>query len=217
MVQTSRIKPDEHLIMAGECFMYLCWVESTMRDFVVLGEGDEDMRRRYNEAYGKTEHPPNFVRSRLELGRLSFGVIKDRFLCLCPEWKGNHNIRGVIERAVIDRNGFGHAQVQPFRQYLLYTPNKYSLENFKRYTTCPNCTRLHRDCTCNKDNLAEPVTIIYKCLDEQFRADFYGNIKIIDLDCFLPTAKRLAIAYQGVAWPQGNAYVIGKHHPLPRQ
>ena len=217
VMQTKRIRPDEHLIFAGECFMYLCWVESTMRDFVVLREGDEDMRRRYNEAHGKENHPPDFARKRLELGCLDFGDLKERFLRLWPKWKESHNIHGAIECAVIYRNGFGHAQVQPFRQYLLYTPNKYSLKKINNYMTCPNCTKLDKDCMCEQDNRAEPYTLMFKCLDDKFRANFYGNIKIIDLYCFTPTAKLLDVAYQGVAWPQGNEYVIGGHHLLPRQ
>ena len=152
VMQTKRVETDKHLIMAGECFMYLGWVESTMRDFVVLKEGDKDLRRRYSEAYGKEGHPPDFVRRRLELGRLTFGAIKNRFLCLWPLWKDNTNIRRAIECAVIYRNGFGHAQIQPFRPYLLYTPNKDSRDKINEYMSCNNCMRISKDCICKKDH-----------------------------------------------------------------
>ena len=197
--------------------MYLGWVESTMRDFVVLKEGDKDLRRRYSEAYGKDDHPRDFVRRRLELGRLTFGAIKNRFLCLWPIWRDDPNIRRAIECAVIYRNGFGHSQIQPFRPYLLYTPNEDSIDKINEYMLCNNCMKMSKDCICNKENHADPYTLIFECLDEKFHAQFYQNIKTIDLYCFSPTAKLLDIAYQGVAWPQGNEYVIGEHHPLPRQ
>ena len=105
-------------------FMFLCWVESTMRDFLALNEGGEDMRQRYNEAFGNQKHPADFSRKRMEIGRCSFGRIKNRFLCTWPEWKDRRNVREALERAVIWRNGFSHANVQPFRPYLLYTPSK---------------------------------------------------------------------------------------------
>ena len=214
-MQSKRVETDNHLISAGECFMFLCWVESTMRDFIVLREGGESMRRSYNEAYGKENHPSDFARSRLELGRLSFGPIKERFLCLWPEWKNLNKTREAIERVVIYRNGFGHAQVQPFRPFLLYTPAKASLDNINEYTKCPNCTMFYKNCLCVQDNIALPRTLVFRCLDKQFIEGFYGDIKTIDLDCFTPTARCLDVAYQGVAWPQGNGYVMGEHRPLP--
>ena len=213
-IEAVQIQHDKHLVSAGECFMFLCWVESTMRDFVTLKEGGEDMRRQYNQAYGRENHPREFSRRRLELGRYSFGRIKNRFLCMWPEWKERNNIREAIERAVICRNGFGHAQVQPFRPYLLYTPSVDSWETIEKYTRCHKCRRFHKDCECTQDDLAEPRTLIFRCLDDQFIDQFYGDIQTIDLDCFLPTARSLSIAYRGVAWPREKGYVIGEYRPL---
>ena len=58
------VQPDRLLIEAGECFMYLQWCETMMRDLVVLKNGDVDMCRRYSEAFGRAPHPSDFSRKR---------------------------------------------------------------------------------------------------------------------------------------------------------
>ena len=121
-MKNTQIERDEHLISAGECFMFLCWVESTMRDLIVLRDGDDDLRKRYNDAFGCGSHPAEFARNRLNLGKLNFGKIKEIFLCRWSNFRENEAVHASIERAVIFRNGFGHANIQPFRPYLLYTP-----------------------------------------------------------------------------------------------
>ena len=212
-MQPSRVETDSHLQSAGECFMFLCWVESAMRDFLVLSEGGGEMRRRYNEAYGSTNHPPEFAQKRLELGQLTFGVVKKRFLCSWPEWKENTDIHEALERVVIYRNGFGHAQVQPFRDYLLYTPAETSLEAIRSFTRCSACLLRLNDCKCERHDAAEPLTLVFPCLDEGFLGQLYGDIRRVDQECFLSTAKKLDIAYKGVAWPEGKSYTLAEHRP----
>ena len=58
-MDAKSVEPDELLIDAGECFMFLLWSETVMRDIVVLKEGGEDMRRRYSEAFGSDLTPGN--------------------------------------------------------------------------------------------------------------------------------------------------------------
>ena len=156
------VEPEEFLIEAGQCFMFLLWSETVMRDFVVLKEGGEEMRRRYSDAFGKKPHPSDFSRRRLELGRLDFAVIKDRFLRHWPEWKAHREIWDAIERVVIWRNGLGHANVQPFRGHLLYTPNEVSWKRIREYMRCHKCYRYHKDCDCIHEGLAEPYSMIVK-------------------------------------------------------
>lgn len=117
-----KVESEEFLIEAGQCFMYLLWSETVMRDFVALKEGGDDMCRRYSQAFGKTPHPRDFSRLRLELGKLDFSVIKERYLGHWSKWKNSREIRDAIERVVLWHNGLGHANVQPFRGSLLYTP-----------------------------------------------------------------------------------------------
>ncbi len=212
----KRVEADSHLQSAGECFMFLCWAESTMRDFLVLHEGSCDLRIEYNTAYGSSMHPPEFARRRLEAGRLSFGRIKNEFLSAWPQWKDDREIRDAIERVVIYRNGFGHAQVQPFRQYLLYTPTAIALEAIREYMRCSICRSQLKNCKCNHEDVAEPLSLVFRCLDSKFLVQFYGDIRTVDVKCFLPTAKELNVAYQGVAWPRGNGFTIAQHKATTR-
>ncbi len=212
----TQVEFDHHLRSAGECFMFLLWVESYMRDLVVLQEGGEDMRNRYNEAFGRKNHPSDFAQNRLKLSDLTFGKIKNRFLCHWPQWKEDKNVHEAIERIVIFRNGFGHAHVQPFRDYLLYTPNKNTWKSINEYTKCHKCLNYHKDCQCSQEDIADPRTLIFHCLDREFLINLYGDIRTIDLKCFVNTAKSLNIAYQGIAWPEESGYEIGQNHPLGR-
>ena len=194
--------------------MFLCWVESSMRDLLVLGNASDDMRRRYNRAYGAERHPADFVRERLELGRRSFGQIKNQFLCKWPEWKDKADIHDVIERIVIYRNGFGHAQVQPFRRYLLYTPSQNAIKGILEFMRCKICLQRLKDCECKRDDMAEPLTLKFACLDREFLVQLYGDIKTVDQECLLNTAIELDVAYQGVAWPGGKQYALAEHRPI---
>ena len=193
--------------------MFLCWAESTMRDFLALQGGGKEMRLRYNAAYGRTNHPPDFARTRLELSRHTFGTVKNMFLDNWSEWKDNREIRGAIERIVIYRNGFGHAQVQPFRDYLLYTPNEKALSAIKKFTKCDQCFQYMKDCRCKRLDSAEPLSLIFRCLDKHFLCQLYGDIRTVDVKCFLPTARCLVVEYQGIAWPTNDGHTLAKHSP----
>ena len=212
-MQHIRVDTDNHLQSAGECFMFLCWVESTMRDLLVLNEGSADLRAKFNKAYGFTSHPPEFARRRLELGRLTFGTIKNQFLSTWPQWKSSTDIHDAIERVVIYRNGFGHAQVQPFRNYLLYTPSPTATKAIREFMKCSICLRRLKNCECERDDMAEPLSLVFRCLDTNFLLQLYGDIRTVDVKCFLPTAKDLDIAYRGVAWPEREKYVLAQHDP----
>ena len=111
-----------------------------MRDLLVLHEGDADLRTEYNKAYGSAAHPPEFARKRLELGQLTFGNLKNRFYSAWPHWKNDTEIHEAIERVVIYRNGFAHAQIQPFRQFLLYTPIPAAMNKIQEYMRCSICS-----------------------------------------------------------------------------
>ena len=211
-MDAKSVEPDELLIDAGECFMFLLWSETVMRDIVVLKEGGEDMCRRYSEAFGRGPHPRDFSRNRMELGTLDFGVIKDRYLGHWPKWKDQEEIRDAIERVVIWRNGLGHANVQPFREHLLYTPNETSWKRIREYMRCHKCYRYHKDCDCIHDDLAEPHSMIVK---QQTLRTIYQDIRTVDVDCFYPTAMSLNIEYRGVAWPtEYGTYVLKENHSL---
>ena len=204
------VEPEEFLVAAGECFMFLLWSETAMLDLVVLKEGDEGMRRRYSRAFGKESHPSDFSRRRLELGTKDFTVIKDRFLNHWPQWNDHVEVRDAIERVVIWRNGLGHAHVQPFRGHLLYTPIEASWRRIRNYMRCHRCYKYHKHCSCRHENLAEPHSIIVK--DETLRT-IYEDIRTVDVECFYPTAVSLDVEYRGVAWPTDNgAYMFKEHH-----
>ena len=181
-----------------------------MCDLVVLKEGDEGMRRRYSKAFGTDPHPSDFSHRRLELGMEDFTVIKDRFLCHWPQWKDHREVRDAIERVVIWRNGLGHANVQPFRGHLLYTPNRTSWKRIGDYMRCHQCYKYYKDCDCCHENLAEPRSVIVK--DETLRT-IYEDIRTVDVECFYPAAKSLDVEYRGLAWPTEDAtYMHNEHH-----
>ena len=211
-MKIKRVESDKHLQSAGECFMFLCWVESTMRDFLVLYEGGADLRTKYNKAYGSAAHPQEFARKRLELGQLTFGNLKNRFFSAWPNWKNDTDIHEAIERVVIYRNGFGHAQIQPFRQFLLYTPTSAAMNAIQEYMRCSICFECLKNCQCERDNMAEPPSFVFPCLDSKFLRELYGDIRTVDDSCFLPTAQVLNVKYQGVAWPEGKNYALAQHN-----
>ena len=193
--------------------MFLCWVESTMRDFVVLNNGTKDMRDRYSKAFGKGNHPSDFARERLNLGTSTFATIKDIFLSIWPKWKTQNDVYEAIERAVIWRNAFAHAQIQVFRPFLLYTPNEHSWKKIERFTRCHKCLKYHKDCQCPTEGLTNPNTITIRCLDDVFLRNLYSDIGTIDLQCFRDTAQTLSVPYNGIAWPRGDTYVISSYRP----
>ena len=206
----KNVTPDELLVEAGQCFMFLLWCETAMCDLVVLKEGNEDVRRRYSRAFGKEPHPSDFSRRRLELGMKDFSVIKDRFLSHWPQWQDSREIRDAIERVVIWRNGLGHANVQPFRGHLLYTPTEASWKRIRNFMRCHECYKYHKDCSCHHKNLAEPHSVIIK--DETIQT-IYKDIRTVDVECLYPTAASLDVEYRGVAWPtEDAAYVLREHH-----
>ena len=205
------VEPDEFLIATGECFMFLLWCETAMRDFVVLKEGDEGMRMRYSSAFGKRPHPSDFSRRRMELGKETFTATKDRFLCHWPQWKDHREVRDAIERVVIWRNGLGHANVQFFRGHLLYTPIEATWKRIRNYVRCHRCSKYYKDCGCSHENFVGPQSIIVK--DETLRT-IYEDIHILDVECFYPTSISLDVAYRGVAWPtQDGAYMLKEQRP----
>ena len=207
----NSIEPDEFLGAAGECFMILLWSETVMCDLVVLKEGDESMRRRYSGAFGKAPHPRDFSRQRLELGRSDFRVIKDRFLSLWPEWEAYGEIRDAIERVVIWRNVLGHANVQPFRKHLLYTPTEASWRRIREHMRCHQCYKYHKDCDCEQQDRGEPLSIVVR--DETLQT-IYEDIRTVDVECFYPAAVSIDVAYRGVAWPiEEGEYVLMDHRP----
>lgn len=210
---STQVVIDKHLNSAGECFMFLRWVESTMNDFLVLTDADEEMRKRYNEVFGSGEHPELFARKRLEMSRRSFKQIKNQFLCKWPTWKNHGDVLESIERVEIYRNGFAHANIQLSRPFLLYTPNRGIWKSIKENMKCRECRKYLKTCKCSNSNFAKPRSLVFRCLDNEFLTSFYGDIKTIDLDCFVPTARILNISYQGVAWPEESEYVIGENRP----
>jgi len=213
-VGQKQITVDDHLLSAGQCFMFLCWVESAMRDLLVLHKGGREVRLKYNSAYGVTGHPREFSRKRMEMCRLSFGRIKNEFLAAWPRLKDDANTHDAIERVVIYRNGFGHAQIQPFRQYLLYTPTTSALRAIQEFTRCPACLRRHKNCRCQREYIAEPVSLVFRCLDGGFLSQLYGDIQTVDEQCLLPIAKEIDVAYQGVAWPKDDGHALTEHRPV---
>ena len=211
-MNVRRIEQDELLLAAGECFMFLLWVETAMCDLVVLKEGDAGMRRRYSRAYGKAPHPSDFTHGRLELGMKDFTEIKGRFLSHWPQWKDQREVWDAIERVVIWRNGLGHANVQPFRAHLLYTPTEASWKRICDYMRCHRCYSYHKDCSCCHENLAEPHSIV---VNDDTLQTIYEDIRTVDVECLYPTAVLLNVAYRGVAWPIDKAtYMAKEHDPL---
>lgn len=192
------VEVDPFFSKAGECFMFLLWVESTMCDLIVLKEGGKELINQYNRSYGKAAHPPDFAKKRLELKVDSFPRIIKKFWNLWPRWEETVTVRESVERVGIFRNAFGHAQVQPFRGYLLYTPTKGSWENINSYMKCGACSEYHGSCSCSKASLSEP-----RCLKLDTKAVnvAYEDIRTIDRDCLSPTAVDLGVEYRGIAWP----------------
>ena len=210
----NSIESDEFLAAAGECFMFLLWSETAMRDLVVLKEGDEDMRIRYSRAFGKEPHPRDFSRQRLELGRKDFTLVKNLFLSLWTQWNIDGEIRDAIERVVIWRNVLGHANVQPFRGHLLYTPTEASWRRIHEHMRCHQCYEYHKDCDCEQPERGEPLSITVK--DETLQS-IYEDIRTVDVECFYPAAISIDVPYRGVAWPtEEGEYVLMDHRPTER-
>ena len=190
------VEVDHLLLEAGQCFMYLLWVESMMCDLMALREGGQALVDRYNTAYGTGSNPSSFSKKRLEIKSLTFAKIRDRFFGLWPQWQRANSIRESIERAVILRNAFSHSQVQPFRNYLLYNPTSW--DSINRHMKCGRCLNYLGNCNCSKVDLAEP-----RCLklDSVVVDGAYEDIKEIDRNCLFPTAVNMGVRYRGIAWP----------------
>ena len=210
-MSSKKVEPYPLIIDAGQCFMYLQWCETTMLDLVVLKEGGEDMRRRYSAAFGKAPHPSDFTRARLELGKLDFGEIKERFVAYWPAVVRQREVEDAIERVVLWRNALGHVNVQAFRAHLLYTPTDRTLRKMQTVFRCGKCLQYWEDCGCPDDReLAEPASI---AITEEVIDGIYNDIQMADLHCFYPVACLLNVDYTGVAWPvPGGGYVFKEHH-----
>ena len=206
-----KVEIDQHLINAGECFMYLCLVENTMRNFLVLEQGGKDMRERYNESFGKEKLPPDFAQKRIEISVKTFGNIKIQFLDKWPKFKSDREVRDSIERIVIYRNGIAHSNIQPFRNWLLYLPNKSTWRSIRRYMKCPTCSGYLINCKCNDHS--KPTTIVFRCCDKEFTDPLFADIELIDTQCFHSIAQNLGVNYIGIAWPKPNGYKITKYTP----
>lgn len=202
------VEVDDLLLKAGECFMYLLWVESMMCDLMALQEGGVTMIDQYNKACGTGSYPPEFSTRRLDTKALTFAKIRDKFFCLWPQWKHRGAVRESIERAVILRNAFSHAQVQPFRKYLLYNPTNW--DSINRYMKCGECLNHLGNCDCSKENLSEP-----RCLklDLAVVDGAYEDIKAIDRECLFHTALIMGANYRGIAWPNDiGGFEVAENH-----
>ena len=195
-MNVSEVQPDLLWVKAGECLMYLLWCETVMRDFVVLREGGDDMRRRYSVAFGEESLPSDFTRARLELGISDFRVVKKRFLGHWPELTRETEILDAIERVVLWRNALGHANVQPFRAHLLYTPTKAALDNILTFMKCPDCFVRLADCECPPVAVMDPISLV---IDDEMIRTIYRDIRLVDLRCFRDVASALDVEYRGIA------------------
>ncbi len=189
--------------------MFLLWAETTMRDLIVLKEGGEEMRMRYSESFGNKTHPADFARSRLEIGKLDFGKVKERFLNEWPDWRNHREVNDAIERIVIWRNALGHANVQPFRGYLLYTPPNKSMRKIDRYTRCDKCYKFHECCNCHREHIAEPYSLV---VDTDAIKTIFQDIRTVDIHCLYPTAVYLNVDYRGIAWMQEDRQYLIKEN-----
>ncbi len=206
----KRVEHYELMVEAGQCFMYLLWSETVMRDLVVLQEGGEDMRRRYSMAFGKGPHPSDFARARLELGISDFGKVKQRFLDHWPIWNEHVEINDAIERIVLWRNALGHVNVQPFRNYHLYTPTSGSWNRMSNFMKCGICKKYYKVCGCPQDDRFEPPSLV---IGNETIETIYADIRTVDLECFYSTAVSLNVEYMGVAWPrQDGGYEFRVHN-----
>ncbi|MDD9962272.1 MAG: hypothetical protein OXU70_09300 [Gammaproteobacteria bacterium] len=208
------VEHDNHLRCAGECFMFLSWVQSTMCDLLALHGLGPERKKRYNAAHrAGASWPSDFSTRRMELSGRNFGSLKDEFLRTWPQWCDPPDVREALERVVIYRNGIAHAQIQPFRDYLLYTPSASSWKKIREYTRCHQCREFHKDCGCDKANQASPPSLIFPFLDSRFLTSLYADVEMVDVNCFAPTAAALGVAYKGIAWPDAHrGYRLARVH-----
>ena len=200
MDRNPSVQSDPHLIAAGQCFMFLSWVQSVMCDFLALEALDPESRARYNAAFtAGAPWPEDFSVGRLTLMRNSFSRLKQWFLA---KWPQSSDVRASIERVVLLRHAFAHAQIQPFRPYLLYVPDddrKWGA--LGRYFRCAQCLLPLKECNCAHASI-EALSL--RCQEPWFEDSLYGDIGRVDVECFVSTAKLLGVEYQGGAWRTGN-------------
>ena len=191
--------------------MFLSWVQSAMCDLLALEALSPESRATYNAAHkANAPWPMDFSIKRLTLSKESFGTLKGWFLDKWPQWR-THSVHASIERVVLLRNAIGHAQVQPLRPYLLYVPEDGKWAALEEYFRCERCHQLLKDCTCEH---ASPKALYLPCQESWFVQSLYENIRIVDMECLLPTAKLLSVEYQGCAWPTANGnYKVSRHRP----
>ena len=205
------VQTDQHMIAAGECFVFLLWVQSAMCDLLALEALSPESRARYNAAHkANAPWPRDFSIKRLELSEESFGTLKGWFLDKWPEWR-EHDVHASIERVLLLRNAIGHAQVQPLRPYLLHVPKDKRWAKLEKYFTCGRCGLPLKTCACEH---GFPKALRFPCQEPWFLESLYGDIRSVDEECLLPTAVHLAVAYQGCAWPteDGN-HTVTRHCP----
>ena len=148
MDKSPSVQNDPHLIAAGECFMFLSWVQSAMCDLLALEALGPESRTRYNTAHKANDPwPTDFSNERLTLSKESFGSLKNRFVDTWPQWSA-HAVHDAIERVVLLRNAIGHAQVQLNRPYLLYVPEDGRWPVLESYFTCGRCGLPLNSCAC---------------------------------------------------------------------
>ena len=109
-----------------------------------------------------------------------------------------------IERVVLLRDAFGHAQIQPFRPYLLYVPVDGKWSALGRYFRCAKCLLPLNQCSCDR---ASTEALSLPCQEQWFLDSLYGDISCVDFECFVPTAKLLGVEYKGGAWATANGGV----------
>ena len=144
------------------------------------------------------------------MGKRDFAAVKERYWALWPELRGDPEVIDAVERVVIWRNALGHANVQPFRGYLLYTPKDGVWERIRNHTRCSRCYQYHKDCDCHQEDLADPPSIIVR---EETLEAIYEDIYIADVQCFFPTAECMNVEYRGMAWPMpSGGFLIKENH-----
>ena len=204
MTTALKIEPDPLLVEAGECFMFLLWAECLMVDFIALAEGDRALRDVYNT---DGPHPRNFSKRRLTLKAFDLSVVVDMFLQRWPQWESDSELYHCLHRVAIWRNALGHAQVQPFRGYLLYHPRSW--KRIKKHMRCGRCHEFLENCPCPPAlNVSDPPCMI---LRRDTIDTIYLDIKELDRRCFLPTAVSLDVKYLGIAWADA---AVTSHRPV---
>ena len=213
MVQAAKVEFDDHFDTAGKQMAFLTWFESMMRDLLALAESSPEGRRRYNESPeigGYVVNPEEFARARLKLGELILSQLTercfDRFTGYEP-WSDSIILRS-IEQLSLLRNAFAHAHLQPHRPSLFYTPNSQGLTKIRHSLDCWICLGRVGSCGCHPHLNDDPPPLVIRVNDTRFLDAFHDHLKRIDLQCFIPTAYKLGVVYQGLTWESPRGYMV---------